>query len=171
MDDPSRVAWGYRMVCARENSGMFGRWLLVLTAGVLLVVSASGQIDTKKEMKALEGTWQAVRLLKGTESAPKDLIEQISLVLEDDRIKMMVKNMVVAQAHFKVDPTKKPRQIDVTDLDGPNKGKVSLGIYELEGTKLKTCFFVDGAGTKKRPTTITGSAETPVSILELERVK
>ena len=145
---------------------MLGRWLLVL-----LVVPASGQIDAKKEMKALEGTWQAIRLLKGTEAAPKDLIEQISLVLEDDRIKMMVKNMLVAEAQFTVDPTKKPRQIDVTDLTGPNKGKVSLGIYELEGTKLKTCFFVDAAGNKKRPTTFTGSPEAPVSIVELERVK
>jgi uncharacterized protein (TIGR03067 family) len=157
------------MARARGDSGMFGWWLLVLTAGVLLVVPASGQIDAKKEMKALEGTWQAVRLLKGKEAAPKDLIEQISLVVEDDLIKMMVKNKVVAQARFKVDPTKKPRQIDVTDLTGPNKDKVSLGIYELEGTKLKTCFFVDGAGSNKRPTSFTGSAEAPVSILELER--
>jgi len=33
----------------------------------------------------------------------------------------------------KVDPTKTPKAIDISDDSGPNKGKTCLGIYEFKG--------------------------------------
>jgi uncharacterized protein (TIGR03067 family) len=42
---------------------------------------------------------------------------------------------------FKLDPARKPKQIDLTSLDGEApKGNV-LGLYEIDGDTLKLCFF------------------------------
>src|SRR5262249_47235108 len=40
---------------------------------------------------------------------------------------------------FKVDLTQKPKTIDITFTEGPEKGKTVLGIYELEGDTYKLC--------------------------------
>ena len=61
---------------------------------------------------------------------------------------------------FKLDPTKKPKTIDYTFTGGPTKGQVQLGIYELDGERVKFCFAAPG---KDRPTEFTtkeGSART-----------
>jgi len=49
----------------------------------------------------------------------------------------------------KLDPSKSPKTIDMTLTEGPNKGAVMLGIYEIDGDTLKACFDPQG---KKRPT-------------------
>ena len=48
-----------------------------------------------------------------------------------------------------LDPSKSPKTIDVTMLEGPHKGTVILGIYEIDADTLKVCFDPEG---KTRPT-------------------
>jgi len=48
-----------------------------------------------------------------------------------------------------VDVAKKPKQLDITFTDGPDKGKTTLAIYELEDDTYKVCIDV---GEKGRPT-------------------
>ena len=40
---------------------------------------------------------------------------------------------------LKLDPAKKPREMDITYDDGPNKGKTHHAIYALEGDTLTIC--------------------------------
>lgn len=47
-----------------------------------------------------------------------------------------------------VDPSKKPRTMDVTGTEGPNKGKSFPCIYELDGDTLRICYDLSG---QKRP--------------------
>jgi uncharacterized protein (TIGR03067 family) len=56
---------------------------------------------------------------------------------------------VVEAATQKLDPSKSPKTLDAKVTDGPNKGAVILGIYEISGDTLKVCFDPEG---KKRPT-------------------
>jgi uncharacterized protein (TIGR03067 family) len=56
---------------------------------------------------------------------------------------------VTYRGTFKLDLSKKPKEIDVVFTEGPEKGKTSLGIYELEGDVYKVCIGLTG---KKRPT-------------------
>lgn len=46
----------------------------------------------------------------------------------------------VLQATYRLDPSKKPRAIDLTSTSGETKGRTYLGIYELDGDALKICF-------------------------------
>ena len=48
-------------------------------------------------------------------------------------------------------PSKSPKAIDVTLTEGPMKGVVLLGIYEIDGDTLRVCFDMGG---KKRPNSI-----------------
>ena len=50
---------------------------------------------------------------------------------------------------FKVDPSKKPRAIDLTVAEGPEKGKTYHGIYKLEGDTYTICRNVEPG--KERP--------------------
>jgi uncharacterized protein (TIGR03067 family) len=54
-----------------------------------------------------------------------------------------------------IDPTTKPKWYDMTIPEGPKKGQVLQGIYELEGDTWKYC--QDKAG-KGRPTEFSGKA-------------
>ncbi len=54
-----------------------------------------------------------------------------------------------------IDPTTKPKRYDMTETEGPQKGQVLLGIYELEGDTWKYCQNKTGKG---RPTEFSGKA-------------
>lgn len=65
---------------------------------------------------------------------------------------------------FKVDPSKSPRQIDLTLLDGPHKGTTLRGMYEFKGGGWWICFAEPGSSVD-RPSKVeygTGEGRTMV---------
>jgi uncharacterized protein (TIGR03067 family) len=68
----------------------------------------------------------------------------------------------------KVDPTKKPKQIDLTLVQEKGEGKPALGIYELEGDDLKL-LIGDPAPSPRRPTAF--DSELGIVLFVLKRDK
>ena len=68
----------------------------------------------------------------------------------------------------KLDPSKSPKTIDVTMTEGPSKGTVMLGIYEIDGDTLKVCFDPHG---KKRPTEFKSAPGSQTFVNVHKRVK
>jgi uncharacterized protein (TIGR03067 family) len=68
----------------------------------------------------------------------------------------------------KIDPSKSPKTIDVTMIEGPDKGKVMLGIYEIDEDTLRACFDPQG---KKRPTEFKSAAGSMNFVNVHKRVK
>src|SRR5260370_23015281 len=79
---------------------------------------------------------------------PEEALKHTRLKIEGEKFTVSDEN-VSQGGTFKVDATKKPKTIDVTFTDGPEKGKTSLGIYELDGDTYKICVDPEG---KSRPT-------------------
>jgi uncharacterized protein (TIGR03067 family) len=74
---------------------------------------------------------------------------------------------VVEAATQKLDPFRSPKTLDAKVIDGPNKGAVILGIYEINGDTLKVCFDPEG---KKRSTEFKGESGAQTLVVH-KRVK
>ncbi len=124
--------------------------LTVLVVG-LLIGAENKKGDAKKDQEALQGTWQPVT----SEQAGKDQSEdakEYRLIFDKDTFTVKKGDEVVVKGTFKVDPTKKPRTIDMTVTEGrreEDKGKEMHGIYELTKDGLKWC--TSGPGGTERP--------------------
>ena len=105
--------------------------------------------DLEKEVKKFQGTWTIESSVTGGKELPADDLKGFILTFEGDKHTLKKGDEVVQVGTQKLDPSKSPKTIDVTMTEGPNKGKVMLGIYEIDADTLKVCF--DPLG-KKRPT-------------------
>jgi uncharacterized protein (TIGR03067 family) len=130
---------------------------------------AGAQDDTsKKELKKLEGTWATVSIeAAGQKVSDEDEIKTRKLTTKGDKYTLKVGNETV-QGTIEINPTKKPKTIDVKPDSGSNKGKTLLGIYELDGDNLKICLALPG---RDRPTAFTTAAENGQQLVVYKRGK
>ena len=122
---------------------------LVLTASGGIGARVDDKADVEKELKKFQGTWTFESVEAGGKEVPADLFKGMTVTFEGDRYTVKKGDEVIQVGTQKLDPSKSPKTIDVTMIEGPNKGAVMLGIYEIDGDTLKVCFDPQG---KKRPT-------------------
>ncbi len=119
---------------------MHARWLLGLTVGILLAADAPDDL-VKKDREQLQGTWQIV-------SAEEDgkQNKQVSgfFIFKDDKLTISTTNDKKSiDSQYRLDPSKKPKEIDFTTYTMPNgKKKVNQAIYELTDEALRLCVGV-----------------------------
>lgn len=119
------------------------------------------------EIKALEGFWKPVAAEQGGQKAPEETLLFMKLVLAGDRYTVTV-NEVIDKGTIKVDPAKKPKTMDITGTDGPNKGKTLLAIYELKGDSLRICYDMS---EKSRPAELATKKDTQLFLVTYQRIK
>jgi uncharacterized protein (TIGR03067 family) len=104
--------------------------------------------------------WLASMAELGGKPFPDEVRKSIKLILKGDRDTVTVgKNR--DQGTVKLDPSAKPKAMDITGTGGPNKGKTIPATYELDGDSPKVCYDLSG---KSRPTefkTAEGTARSP----------
>jgi uncharacterized protein (TIGR03067 family) len=112
--------------------------------------SAGDKDDAKKDQKALQGAWKIVSSESGGMDST-ELFKDAFVVFEGDTFVLKKGDEVGLKGTFKIDPSKKPRAIDITITEGGegDKGKVLHGIYELGKDTLKWC--TSGPGATDRP--------------------
>jgi len=110
---------------------------------------ADDKADLEKEVRKFQGTWTFESSETGGKELPTGELKGFILTFEGDKHTLKKGDEVVQVGTQKLDPSKSPKSIDVTMTEGPNKGTVMLGIYEIDGDTLKVCFDLQG---KKRPT-------------------
>src|SRR5262249_21894296 len=113
-------------------------FLTALVAGLLLCAAPAPGDDAKKDQEALQGTWKVVSVEdRGKADRPPD---GFVLVFETDTFTLRDNKEAVVVGTFKLDPSKKPKAIDVTISRGgknENIGKELRGIYEVDKDTLK----------------------------------
>jgi|GraSoiStandDraft_55_1057291.scaffolds.fasta_scaffold465452_2 uncharacterized protein (TIGR03067 family) len=140
---------------------------VILMAGVL-TVGCTGKQDVSAELKNLEGTWELISLTKDGQQVPAAVLKSTQVVIKGDKYWIKFGNEVKQEGTITIDPTRKPKTIDDIAATGTNKGKKSLGIYELEGDTLKTCFADPG---KERPTEFTSKPGSGFELATQKRKK
>jgi uncharacterized protein (TIGR03067 family) len=116
-----------------------------------------------RDYQALTGRWQLVKSVIDGRSVPEGEVKQTVLITDHDEFRFPADARVgtAPLGKFTIDPTKRPKQVDSTALSGPDKGKVTKGIYEItNATNKRACWGEPGG---PRPTDFTsepGSART-----------
>jgi len=129
-------------------------WMLAvvgLLAGYGLVLADDAKDDAvKKEREKLAGKWQVVSLEVDGMKTPEDMLAQASVTIDaKGKITVTVDGNVIIEATTKIDPSKKPKTVDITYTLGDLKGQTALGIYALDGDTYRYC---RAAPDKDRPT-------------------
>jgi uncharacterized protein (TIGR03067 family) len=141
---------------------------LVLTASGRTGPRADDKADIEKELKKFQGTWTFESVEAGGKEQPAAEFKRMTLIFEGDKHTVKKGDEVIQVGTQKLDPSKSPKTIDVTMTEGPSKGTVMLGIYEIRGDTLKVCFDPEG---KKRPTEFKSAAGSQTFVAVHNRVK
>jgi uncharacterized protein (TIGR03067 family) len=129
---------------------------LCMFAGFVVSVLAVGGEDdaVKEELKKLEGKWVQVSVEADGKTLTSEKDPPTVTIRGDKWIEASKAGELVST--FKLDPTKKPKQIDLTDKDKKGKPLTVPGIYELRGNTLTVSqpfpFEGDFTNIGKRPT-------------------
>src|SRR5437764_7726524 len=110
---------------------------LVLTASDGSCARADDKADVEKELKKFQGTWTFASVEAGGKEVPAAEFQGITVTFEGDKYAVKKGDEVVQACTLKLDPSQSPKALDVTVAEGPKKGAVMLGIYEVSGDTLK----------------------------------
>ena len=123
----------------------------------------------KEDRKEYEGTWQVVSLeVDGNKSAEEDA-KKITVINDaDGKWAIEVEGKVIARGTSEIDPTKKPRTVDLMVTEGDGKGQTALGIYEFGEDSRKVCLAPAG---KARPAKFSSTAANGHVLAVLKRMK
>jgi uncharacterized protein (TIGR03067 family) len=123
----------------------------------------------EKELQAFKGTWRLIsREVDGKKISEVELKDVILTSDGAGRFSVRRRDKMIVEAAVKLDPTTKPRTIDVTFTVGENKGKTVLGMYEIEGDTLRVCHARPG---DERPTEFSAKAGSGRTLIVYKREK
>ena len=112
--------------------------LLVLTAGFVLAADNPKEDAAKKDREKLAGTWKVTSAERDGQP-DKVSKDAVTTYTADGKFTVKFADGTSGEGTYQLDPGKKPKAIDYTKNNGPNKGKPHEGIYSLEGDTLKIC--------------------------------
>ncbi|HEV3444544.1 MAG TPA: TIGR03067 domain-containing protein [Gemmataceae bacterium] len=115
----------------------------------------------------IDGAWLPSSAELGGKQFPDEVRKTIKLVIKDDKYTVTV-GTAVDQGTVKLDPSAKPKALDITGTEGPNKGKKIPAIFERNGDTLRVCYDLSG---KSRPTEFKSEAGTQLFLVTYKREK
>lgn len=151
------------------------RALAIAFFTTLLVTAARAADPPADDVKRLQGEWRAVGVeLDGKKLGADDAeAKAMRLAFKDNGLTFgtAAKPGRERKMTFVLDPAKAPKRIDLTSLDGQEKGVTAACIYELDGDRLTICmpYFVPDPSV--RPAEFKAGAGSGRMLLTLERVK
>jgi uncharacterized protein (TIGR03067 family) len=143
-----------------------------LMCGLLLGAGGANEA-AKAELNKLEGTWKVVSLEVAGKPVLMEKWKEMRLTFQGERMTVMGQTMP-----FKIDPTKKPRHLDLTITRGEEKINWKC-IYSLEGDTLKFLMPLapkkgskvqEPYGSVKRPESFQADGK-PFMVFTVEREK
>jgi uncharacterized protein (TIGR03067 family) len=125
----------------------------------------------EEDREKLQGTWYAVSVESHGQKAPlgRILAKGVHLVIDGDQWTLKEVRGDPDKAYTaRLDPTRRPKHIDITYDSGENKGRTSLGIYERDGNTLRVCLGEPG---DPRPTKFDGGGTYTLEVFKREKPK
>src|SRR5579862_5760085 len=108
----------------------------ILPCFTLMCLLAAANGGEKKG--TVEGSWTATAAIVKGKKLPKDVIDNIMLVVtfKDGKYSVKIGGKDEEAGTYKIDAKKTPATIDMLIAEGKEKGKTQLGIYKVDEDKL-----------------------------------
>lgn len=135
------------------------------TLAAILLLGAGETTDAKKELAKFEGTWEVNGLTYDGEE--HKLKFKIVFKGEEGTVKNNEKVAdEYAKIKFKIDPSAKPKAMDITVTAGTQTDSAMKGIYEFKDGELRICAKVFGEG---RPSEFASADGSNIVLLVLKK--
>lgn len=146
---------------------------VIMLAGFAARLYAADEKPLEGDLKELQGEWRMVSAESEGMSLPDELVKAIRMTFKGDEMSMRMSGdgQDDHKATIKLDAAKTPKTIELVPADGPESGKTIMGIYELDGGKLKICAASKSGDETTRPKELKSAGETKTILFVLERVK
>jgi len=141
---------------------------MLLALGLLMAADGRQAGAAPRDADRIQGAWVPVSILIDGQQLDKDELGEIKVLIKGDGYTVTNAGQVADRGSFTLDPAKKPKAIDSTPAQGPDKGKSMPGIYELGGDTLKLCVARPG---KERPADFASKAGSDQVFYVLKRAK
>src|SRR5262245_23322099 len=125
--------------------------LLLLVSMAMLVCTPADE-KVNNELERFQGTWQAVAFSNGDDGQVTEKeLKDIQIAITANQFKLTGTGYTITGT-FEIDSSKSPKTIDVLITSKHGRETRFLGIYEIQGDRRKSCFFLEGI---ERPTRFT----------------
>lgn len=142
-------------------------WKRQFIAFALIVLSSSLAVSDDSKPEMLDGIWLPSTAELGGKAFPDEVRKSIRLEIKGDQYTVTVGNRP-DRGTCKLEPSTKPKSLDITGTEGPNKGKTILAIYERSGDTLRICYELGGKG---RPSEFKTAEGTRLFLVEYKLQK
>lgn len=122
----------------------------VLACGVALAAPIPKGEKPKPDAEAILGAW-VLDKFEGEDQPPPGVTIKFNFS-KDGKLAIELGDQMREKGGYKLDPSKKPKAIDITDPEGD----AGLGIYELDGDTLKICLVDDKNAARPTEFKVTG---------------
>ena len=141
---------------------------LVALAATAVALAADDDAQAKKDLKALEGTWQYTSQVEDGKETDKEQLKAVTVTITaEGKWEVKHEGKVFLEGTVKIDPSKKPKAADwKITTEGELKGQTALGIYDVDKDTWKHCFAFDN-----RPEKFESKEGSKVTSAVLKRVK
>jgi uncharacterized protein (TIGR03067 family) len=109
---------------------------MLVFAGLVAVSLADEKESASKQI--LEGDWQLLSVEINTQSLPQDKVQLGRLAVRGERYSLSLDQSRVEMTH-KLLSGMQPSAMDLTVVEGQDKGRTFPAIYKLEGDTLTVC--------------------------------
>jgi uncharacterized protein (TIGR03067 family) len=143
-------------------------WALALALGLGLGANDPQTTATKtdqaekQELDRVTGVWAQA----GDNVPPENA--KARLIYRGREFEGKSGERVLFKGHVKLDPTKTPKELDLTVVSGPNQERTMLGVYELDAQTYRGCLAAPG---KPRPATLTPEPGSGQQAFAFRRLK
>ncbi len=102
----------------------------------------------QREEERLAGTWLVVSVEADGQAVPAQHFRGLKMTFRAGKFTAQKGQGERQEGAYKLDPSKSPKQIDISRKDGPAAGRNQVAVYSLAGNTLKIC---SGGSAKDRP--------------------
>jgi uncharacterized protein (TIGR03067 family) len=149
------------------------RVLLVLALVAASSGAAPGDDTAARVTRSLQGEWVGTDLEINGKKASDEDAKAFRLSIKSDEINLMTcrgDRCIERKKKYKLDSAKSPMWIDLTTLDGQEKGSTQLSIFSLNKDELRLCTAFSKEAAAERPTEFKTRAGDGMAIIVLHRV-